>query len=241
MFRTVGAKDRLVDRVVTEIQHQIMAGQFTPGMMLPPERELCEQLGVSRTVLREAVRMLVSRGLLETHPGVGTIVQEITSDQVRQPLAMILTQSGSINLDHLNQVRQILEVEIIRLAAKEATAEEIERLKLLYNRMEETAGKPREYAVLDGDFHRTLAEITHNPFLVILLDTIREAMESVRILVFDHPGLIATVNEDHRRMVELIETHDPQAAGNAMRAHLEHARKIQAEALGVQPVEENAG
>ncbi len=238
MFRSVGAKDRLVDRVVNEIQHQIMAGQFTPGMMLPPERELCEQLGVSRTVLREAVRTLVSRGLLETHPGVGTIVQEVTSDHVRQPLAMILTQSGNINLDHLNQVRQILEVEIIRLAALEATAEEIERLKLLYNQMEDTAGKPAAYATLDGDFHRTLAEITHNPFLVILLDTIREAMESVRILVFDHPGLIAIVNEDHRRMVELIEMHDPEAAGKAMRAHLEHARAIQAEVLGVQLLED---
>jgi len=216
VFRTVGAKDRLVDRVVNEIQHQIMAGQFTPGMMLPPERELCEQLGVSRTVLREAVRMLVSRGLLETRPGVGTIVKAVTSDQVRQ----------------------ILEVEIIQLAAKEATEEEIQQLKSLYQRMEEAAGKPREYSILDGDFHRALAEITHNPFLVILLDAIRDAMESVRILVFNHPGLIATVNEDHRKMIELIETHDPRAAGKAMRAHLDHARKIQSEALSAQTVED---
>jgi GntR family transcriptional repressor for pyruvate dehydrogenase complex len=237
MFRTVGAKDRLVDRVVNEIQHQIMAGLFTPGMMLPPERELCEQLGVSRTALREAVRMLVSRGLLETRPGVGTIVKEVTSDHVRQPLAMILTQSGSINLDHLNQVRQILEVEIIQLAAREATHEEIEQLKSLCQRMEAAAGDPREYTALDGDFHRTLAEITHNPFLVILLDAIRDAMESVRILVFNHPGLIAIVNEDHRKMIEFIETHDPKAAGKAMLAHLDHARKIQAEALSAQPVE----
>ena len=156
-----------------------------------------------------------------------------SSDHVRQPLTMILTQSGGINLDHLNQVRQILEVEIIQLAAREATDEEIELLKSVCQRMQAAADDPREYTILDGDFHRTLAEITHNPFLVILLDAIRDAMESVRILVFNHPGLIATVNEDHRKMVEFIETHDPRAAGKAMRAHLEHARKIQAEALGV--------
>jgi DNA-binding FadR family transcriptional regulator len=240
MFRTVGAKDSLVDRVVNEIQHQIMIGQFTPGMMLPSERELCEQLGVSRTALREAVHMLVSRGLLETRPGVGTIVKAVTSDHVRQPLAMILTQSGSINLDHLNQVRQILEVEIIQLAAKEATDEEIKLLKSLYQRMEEAAGRPCEYSILDGDFHRALAQITHNPFLEILLDAIRDAMQSVRILVFNHPGLIATVNEDHRKMVEFIENHDTRSAGKAMRAHLEHARKIQAEALDAQPVENRA-
>jgi GntR family transcriptional regulator, transcriptional repressor for pyruvate dehydrogenase complex len=234
MFRTVGVKDRLVDRVVDEIQYQIMDGKFTPGMMLPPERELCEQLGVSRTVLREAVRMLVSRGLLETRPGVGTLVKEITSDQVKQPLAMILTQSGSINLDHLNQVRQILEIAIIQLAAKEATDEEISRLKYLYHKMEENSETPLDYSILDGDYHRALAEITHNPFLVILLDTIRDAMESVRIMVLKHPGLIATVNQDHLEMIQLIEAHDPVAAGLAMRTHLEHARQIQKEVLGPQ-------
>jgi len=234
MFRTVGVKDRLVDRVVDEIQYQIMDGKFTPGMMVPPERELCEQLGVSRTVLREAVRMLVSRGLLETRPGVGTLVKEITSDQVKQPLAMILTQSGSINLDHLNQVRQILEIAIIQLAAKEATHGEISRLKSLYQKMEENSEIPLEYSILDGDYHRALAEITHNPFLVILLDTIRDSMESVRIMVLKHPGLIATVNKDHLKMIELIEAHDPAAAGLAMRTHLEHARQIQKEVLGSQ-------
>jgi GntR family transcriptional repressor for pyruvate dehydrogenase complex len=231
LFRSVRAKDRLVNRVVNEIQHQIMAGQFPPGKMLPPERALCEQLGVSRTALREAVSMLVSRGLLATRPGVGTIVKAVTSDHVRQPLAMILNQSGSINLDHLHQVRQILEVEIIQLAAKEATLEEIAMLKSLNQGMEESAGSPTEYSILDGDFHRALAQITHNPFLVILLDAIRDAMESVRILVFNHPGLIATVNEDHHRMVELIESHDQRGASQAMRTHLEHARNIQAEVM----------
>jgi len=235
MFRTVGVKGRLVDRVVDEIQYQIMDGKFTPGMRLPPERELCEQLGVSRTVLREAVRMLVSRGLLVTRPGVVTLVKEITSDQVKQPLAMILTQSGSINLDHLNQVRQILEIAIIQLAAKEATDGEISHLKSLYQKMEETSKIPLEYSILDGDYHRALAEITHNPFLVILLDTIRDAMESVRIMVLKHPGLIETVNEDHLKMIGLIEAHDPVTAGLAMRTHLEHARQIQTEVLGSQP------
>jgi DNA-binding FadR family transcriptional regulator len=234
MFRTVGVKDRLVDRVVDEIQYQIMDGKFTPGMMLPPERELCEQLGVSRTVLREAVRMLVSRGLLETRPGVGTLVKEITSDQVKQPLAMILTQSGSINLDHLNQVRQILEIAIIQLAAKEATGEDISRLRSLHQKMEENSETPLDYSILDGDYHRALAEITRNPFLVMLVDTIRDAMESVRIMVLKHPGLIATVNKDHLKMIELLEAHDPVAAGLAMGAHLEHARQIQKEVLGSQ-------
>ena len=71
MFRYVGTKERLVDKVVNEIQQQITEGGLAPGMMLPPERELCEQLGVSRTVLREAVRMLVTKGLAGDPPGSG--------------------------------------------------------------------------------------------------------------------------------------------------------------------------
>src|SRR6266498_3321909 len=117
MFRNIGTKERLVDRVVNEIQGQILEGRLTPGMKLPPERELCEQMGVSRTALREGVRMLVSRGLLVTRPGVGTTVHQLTSDHITQPLSIILTQAGPINPDHLNQVRQILEVEIAQLAA----------------------------------------------------------------------------------------------------------------------------
>lgn len=235
MSCTVGTKDRLADRAVNEIQDQIMNGQSILGRMLPPEGGKCEQLRVSRTVLCEAVRMLVFHGLLETRPGVGAMAKEVTSDHVGRPMAMILTQSGSTNLDHLNQVRQVLETETFQEADKDASDEEIGRLKSPCQRMERARENPVEYSTLDGDSHRTLAENTQSPFLVILLDATRDAMQSVRLMVFKHPYLANTVNDDHGRMIGLIETHSPGGAGHAVRAHLERARRIQVEMLGSLP------
>src|SRR5512143_3428897 len=96
MFRSIGTKEKLVDRVVVEIQRQILEGGLPPGTMLPSERELCEQLGVSRTVLREAVRMLVTKGLLEARPGVGTIVKQMGSEQISETIGFMLNQDKSM-------------------------------------------------------------------------------------------------------------------------------------------------
>src|SRR3990172_4915905 len=90
LFRSVGIKGGLVDRVVEEIQRVIVNGHLELGMKLPPERELAEELGVSRTVIREAVRILVAKGLLETRPGVGTIVRQVNRDQIVGPLSLLL-------------------------------------------------------------------------------------------------------------------------------------------------------
>jgi GntR family transcriptional repressor for pyruvate dehydrogenase complex len=228
LFRYVGIKGGLVDRVVGEIQRVIVDGQLEPGMKLPPERELAYELGVSRTVIREAVRILVAKGLLETRPGVGTLVRQVGRDQIVEPLSLLLqSQEGGISLDHLHQVRQILEVEIAGLAAVQATEEDIARLKQIVNRMEAAAGVPESFAALDGDFHQALARTTRNPLLVLLLDSIRDVMQAVRLRVNRHPGLYERVMRDHTQIVERVAAKDARGARQAMREHLEHARDIQ--------------
>ena len=233
MFRYVGTKERLVDKVVNEIQQQITEGGLAPGMMLPPERELCEQLGVSRTVLREAVRMLVTKGLLDTRPGVGTIVRQVTSEQISEPLGIMLAQTENITLDHLDDVRNILEVEIARRAARYATDEEILSLREMTDRMGAAKNLHEEFADLDTLFHRSLAEMTHNPFLVVLLDSISDLMRDVRLMVLEYINLPELVNPGHVRLVEQIATHDSEGAAEAMQDHLEQARMIQTEYLAL--------
>jgi DNA-binding FadR family transcriptional regulator len=105
-FRMIGSKARLVDRVVNEIQGLIVEGKLQPGMKLPPEREFADQIGVSRTVVREAVHVLVTKGLLETRPGVGTTVRQVTREQVVEPLGLLL-QAHDVSIDNLHQVRSI--------------------------------------------------------------------------------------------------------------------------------------
>jgi DNA-binding FadR family transcriptional regulator len=93
-FRVLGNKDGLVTRVVQAIQGQILGGRLAVGTNLPPEREFAERLGVSRTVVREAVRILVTKGLLDTCHGVGTTVRAVTREEVVRPLTLFLRTCG---------------------------------------------------------------------------------------------------------------------------------------------------
>jgi len=238
-FQTVGSNKRLVDRVVSEIQDQIIDGKLPPGTKLPPERELTEQLGVSRTALREAVRMLVSKGLLETRPGVGSFVKKVNGDQITGPLSMIMGQAGGVSLDHLSQVRQILEVEIAQVAAREANEQDIERLDSVLRDLSLAKEDPAEFNRLDAEFHSVLAEASHNPFLAVLLDSIRELMRNVRQMMQHYPGLVDVVIPDHLAIYQSIKSRDPDGARQAMQRHLEHARQIQGEYLGSHSTSEN--
>ena len=232
MFRNVGVQGGLVDRVVNEIQRVIMSGQLEPGMKLLPERELADELGVSRTVIREAVRILVAKGLLETKPGVGTLVRQVTSDQIVEPLSLLLqAQEEGISIEHLHQVRHMLEVEIAGLAAMQATEEDIAELQTVLAEMESVTDIPESFAARDADFHRGLAKTTHNPLLIILLDSIRDLMQEVRLLVTRHPDLRKKVMPDHRRILDRVAAKDLDGARQAMEEHLEHARKFQEELL----------
>lgn len=236
LFRNVGTRGGLVERVVNEIQRVIVDGQLRPGTKLPPERELAEELGVSRTVIREAVRILVAKGLLETRPGVGTIVRQVTRDQVVEPLSLLLqTQEGGISIEHLHQVRRMLEVEIAGLAASQATQEDVAELKQALAEMEAVMNIPEAHAAKDADFHQGLARTTHNPLLSILLGSIRDLMQEVRILVAQRPGIRARVMPDHQKILERVAAGDPEGARHAMEEHLRHARSFQEEVLAAKP------
>ncbi len=232
VFPTIGAEGRLVDRVVKEMQRMILSGELGPGTRLPPERELAQQLGISRTVMREAVHILVARGLLETRPGIGTTVRQVTSGQVAEPLRLVLQAQGHpVSIDHLHEVRSILEVAIADLAAIEATSEDLEALKQAMARMEEAAGQPGEFAQRDAEYHQVLAQATHNPLLILLLGSIRDLMQEVRQLVASQPGLPQSVLAYHRCILERVLAGDPAGARKEMRAHLEQARQAQEDAL----------
>lgn len=240
VFRNIGTRAPLVEQVVKQIQGLIFEKQLVPGMKLPSERDLCEQLGVSRTVLREAVRMLVSKGLLETRPGVGTTVREVSSTQISEPLSLLLsTGKASISLDHIHQVRRILEVEIAEIAALQAAEEDLGELKRILEAMEQARNERGGFAELDSRFHAALARTTHNPLIVILLDSIQDLMLDVRLLVQEYPDLYDEVMPDHRAILERVSARDPRGSRRAMQTHLEHARRIQQEFLAARGLQES--
>jgi GntR family transcriptional regulator, transcriptional repressor for pyruvate dehydrogenase complex len=226
LFRTVGSRGRLVDRVVDEVQTLIVGGQLPAGTRLPAEMGLAARFAVSRTVIREAVRILVAKGLLETRPGVGTTVRQVTRDQVVEPLSMLLqVHKGSI--DHLHQVRSILEVAIAGLAAAQATPEDIIELRQIVTDQAMVGNEPTEFAAKDADFHRGLANTTHNPLLSILLDSIRDMMQEIRLRVSSRPDFNPLIVHDHQRILDCVAAKDADGARRAMQEHIERARAFQ--------------
>jgi GntR family transcriptional repressor for pyruvate dehydrogenase complex len=225
-FANVGNKDRLVDKVVAEIQSSIISGRLSSGSMLPPERDLAEQLGVSRTVIREAAHILVTKGLLETRHGVGAFVRQVGSDQISDSLGFML-RASEFTLDHLHQVRSVLEVENAALAAVQATFDEIEAGHRLMAHMEAAMDDPDIFTQGDTEFHHLLAQMSHNLLLVLLLDALSDLMHEVRLSVARFPDLYVTVIPDHWLILKEVANRNPEGARRAMQRHLENARAIQ--------------
>ncbi len=234
-FRTLGASERLVERVVGELERLIIEGELPTGTKLPPEREFAEQLGVSRTVLREAVRMLASRGLLETRHGVGTVVRQIGHEHVVNPLHMWLrTQTGGeVSFDDLHHVRTLLEVDIAKVAAQHATDEDVTKLAAILTLMEESEDDPIGLAEHDSDFHATLAEMTHNPVLAVMLNSIRDILQSYIKRVNPYLDPAQDVLPFHYPILDAIAKRDPQAAATAMRTHQMQMCRNHAKALAL--------
>jgi GntR family transcriptional repressor for pyruvate dehydrogenase complex len=236
LFQSVGAKSRLVHRVVAEVEQLMADGRLAPGMKLPPEREFAETLGVSRTVVREAMHILTAKGLLASRHGSGTTVRQVSREALAEPLGWLMQTYGA-TLDDLHGVRSILEIEIVKLAAAEASEVDIARLREVAAQMERHKEDVTAFVALDAGFHQALSETTHNPLLAVLLDSVRHLMQEVRLQVHRHPTVYDTVVPDHLDIVAAIASRDPEAAGLAMQRHLDHALTFQREYIAEQEQE----
>ena len=220
-FKSIKSKERLVDRVVRELESMILTGKLTPGTKLSAEREIAEQLGVSRNALREAIRILATKGLLHTKHGVGTIVRQITSEQVTEPLNLLLNiKNGNKDIyQYLHQARSILEIEIAGLAAEQTTEQDLVRLRQIFHTMELHADNSEILAKMDADLHATLVKMTCNPLLEILTESIRSLMneyiEKVTVCLDPQTEIIP----QHRALTNAICSRDPLLARKAMREH----------------------
>lgn len=150
-----------------EFEQLVIQDNLQPNTKLPPEPALAKQLGVSRTVLREAVRILVTKGLLETKHGLGTTVRELTTKHISQPLDLLLKirGKGNVSFHDVYHVRSLLEVEIAGLAALKGTKKEIRHLNQLMVEMESLTESPEKLSAGDAQFHHFLAKMRHNSLL----------------------------------------------------------------------------
>jgi DNA-binding FadR family transcriptional regulator len=146
------------------------------------------------------------------------------------------TCGQEVNLEHLHQVRSILEVEGAGFAARQRTEEDISDLARICEEMKSAADGPEQFAIKDSEFHGRLIQTTHNPLMILLLDSIQKMTAEVRVLVGRQPHLFDRVMPTHIRIMEAVIAQDPDGARAAMREHLDIALAVQRELIQEQTV-----
>lgn len=219
MYSTIHPS-RLYEQIIRQIQNLVMEGALRPGDKLPPERELAEQFGVSRTAVREAVKALRQKGLVEIQPGRGTFITNSISEVMRDSLDLIVKVGLSNGVDNLNEVRTLLEPGIAALAAERVTETDIQTMEQAIAAMDVAMHNADAFAEADLEFHLALASATQNPLIPILLDPIVDLLREHRKRIFLVEGGPQRGQYHHRCILAAVYKRNPAAAREAMCDHL---------------------
>ena len=172
---------RISDTVVEQIEEMILTGALRPGEKLPPERELAEQLGISRPTLREAIIILESRGLLESRRRGGTVVLDISEAGISDPLLELVRSRPGMVFQVL-ELRDALEMTAAFHAASRATPEERSAISAKHRELEAVYADPESdhetEARVDFEFHLSIAETSHNLALIHVMRGLMEVLRS---------------------------------------------------------------
>ena len=221
-------EQRLYERVVEKVLELISSGAWKPGFRLPSERELSEAFGVSRTVVREAVKALEARGVLESATGSGVSVRRADVNIVSQSLRTYIQLANREDFEiRLNEVRRVLEVEMVALAAVRRTPEQLTKLRQICQKMRAKGNTAKQMAELDFSLHVTLAEATQNDlFKVLLAPLINQLRDHIILTWEDFPRPVEQVFDQHEAIVAAVENGEAEVARQAMMNHLIFSRQV---------------
>ena len=208
-----------------QIEESILNGTLKPGDQLPAEREMAQRFGVSRTAVREAVKALHEKGLVEAYSGRGTFITNGTSQAIRQSLNWMMKIGQQDGLAYLAEMRAVLEPEIAALAAARIEESHLAAMREAFNVMDRSREDPSAYIEADLDFHLALAEAVANPLILSLIDSIVALLREQRIRIFYVEGGPERGQFHHKRILDAVETRDVEKARAAMKAHLLQVRE----------------
>jgi len=209
----VSATDEVQDQVIKLITEGRLADQDR----LPAERDLAITLGLSRATVREALRGLVDRGVLESRPGAGWFVRR-RSDALAHNIALHF-RLEEVSLPQMAEVRFLLEPHIAELAAARRDAEDLSRLRTCLDEMAATKD-PAQFVRSDTAFHEALAESVKNPFFVFALKPILVVLADSRAEAARRRNAMSRLLRDHEGIFEAVAARDIEAAGEKMKWHL---------------------
>lgn len=211
-------KETVTGKIIKQIRAMIQSGEFQPGKKIPSERELTEALSVSRIAVREAIKSLEAKGLLEVRPGEGTFVKAPTSHDLIDPLTNFLITKHAFK--ELLEVRRTIEVELAGFAAERSTDEDLEKIKLALDMMEADISRKRSHLKSDFIFHDSIAKSSDNKLLSRMMLTVRDIMRESILLTTKVEGSNYRAVQGHRLIYENIIKRDVQGSKQAMLDHL---------------------
>ena len=213
---------------VDRVGAAIVAGRYPPGTAIPPEPVLCEQLGVSRTVVREAVKSLIAKGLVTSGPKVGTRVLPPEHWNWFDPDVIVWQSQAGLTpefLKDLQELRRVVEPAAVRMAAERATAADLAEIGAAFEGMRVAVEEGGDYVASDLRFHQGLLRASHNRMMVQM----SKALGALLRTSFE----ISTTRKDgprkllplHRAVFDAVSAHQPARAEKAILVLIDGARE----------------
>lgn len=226
-FVPVPGRGSLSKAVESQIELAIRARTFVPGAKLPSELELCQQFQVSRTAVREALRMLSARGLVSVEKGRGIFVRNVSAETVTDPISLYLQlqYERDSSLDVI-RARQIIEPPIAASAALYHTKEDADLLVKDFDDLVKSSGDYEELSRLDMRFHLDIAKASENTLIPLILEPIHRLMPQIKSSVYENvKDAKEMAVKWHKKILDAILRSDAEGARMAMIKHLEIAEQ----------------
>lgn len=216
-------RERLYERVADHLEKMILEGQderWAEGKKLPSEQELADSFGVSRNMVREAIKLLKERGLAEPKNGLGVYITRPNPEQ----LSAFVYRYVLLNHTELRMIydtRILLEEYCVGCAAARCTEEDLERVREIVSYMKDTSMSVREFQEADYMFHISLAEISGNPLNVMMISAFKDVFLAILGQNYQNLEESGTTRRDHEMILEAVANHDAERAKSLLIRHLE--------------------
>ena len=212
---------RLYEEVIDQIKELIIDGQINPGDKFPPERKLAAKFGISRGVLREAFRVLESRGLIRSKRGGGRYLRDYHNQNIYSSSNKFINLEKDALLD-VAEARKLIETQIVQRAIEEGTEKDIKNIRDILYTMDEADEKEYRESNLDLEFHMAIARATHNFALQDLLEAQIQLLIDLEQKSFLDPDNWKSLCDEHRKIFSAINDRDKERAKKVMNSHIQH-------------------
>ena len=221
--------NKVYEQIIEQIRELIYEGELKKGDKLPSERQLKKDLGVSRASIREAFSALEMIGLIESRPGEGTFIRDSFDEDIFNPLSLILLLNDNV-AEELLELRRVLEIDCVKLAAERATEAEIEELQSYIEDLLSSSGYEEDSIKADKMFHYNIARASGNKVLLFFMRSISEAMDfhikNTRTKLVSKEETMTDFARQHQQIFKALKEHDPEQAAAEMKNHLDYVEKL---------------